>query len=182
MSPIARAVFLAALAGAALAACDYARRPKESTRPASSAKPAAPEAVLPAQMVAAVSSGKTASSVSVHFALQAVPAVGQPLPVDIAIVPHEAFNSVHAIFEAPEALALTTGKRLEKVDDAKPESVVTHKLLLHPAQEGVFIVTAAVDTETDEGSVTRIYSIPVIVNAPIPAKPTVGTPAASPSG
>jgi hypothetical protein len=50
--------------------------------------------------------------------------------------------------------------------------VLKHKLVLQPTQEGVFLVTAAVDTEGADGVVTRIYSIPVIVHpAGAPAKP-----------
>jgi hypothetical protein len=182
MSLTARAIFLAVLAAACLTACDDAPAPGEPAAPAA-VKPAAPGAALPAQMVAAVSSGKTATAISVHFTLGALPLVGKPLPVDIAVVPHQPFNSVHAFFEAPDALALATGERLEQIEDVKAESIVPHKLLLNPREEGVFLISAAVETEDDEGTITRIYSIPVIVNAPAPAeKPAAAAPTAGPAG
>lgn len=166
MSLKAREVFIAALAGASLAACDDAPAPSTpGNAPASSAaKPKGPEQVLPPQMVAAVSAGKTASMLGVHFALQTAPTVGKPLPVDIAIVPHRPFTSVRATFDGPDALRLSEGGRFEPQTDVKAETVLSHKLVLQPGQEGVFLVTAAVETEGEDGTVTRIYSIPVIVH------------------
>jgi hypothetical protein len=173
------------LACAAVAACGDAPAPKTATD-AASAKPASKEAQLPANMVAAVSAGKSASMIGLHFALEATPAVGKSLPVAIAIVPHKPFTSVRALFEAPNTLFLATGEHLEPQKDVKPESVLAHKLLLQPRQEGVFLITAAVETEGEDGTVTRIYSIPVIVHpAPGAAKPatTAETPApAKPAG
>jgi hypothetical protein len=119
--------------------------------------------------VAAVSAGKTASALSVHFSLEAPPAVGKPLPVEIAIVPHRAFTSVQAMFEAPESLVMPAGNRFEPHKDVKSEVVLTHRMQLQPSQEGVFLITAAVETEGEEGTVTRIYSIPVIVHGAAPA-------------
>ena len=119
-----------------------------------------------------------------HFALQASPSVGKPLPVEIAIVAHQPFASIHALFESPDAIPMSTGHRFEQQKDVKAETVLSHKLLLQPSEEGVFLVTAAVETEGDEGSVTRIYSIPIIVHAPTTAAPAtkpVTTPAASPA-
>jgi hypothetical protein len=106
--------------------------------------------------------------------------VGKSLPVTIAVVSHQPFTSVHASFESPDSIALVTGQRLEQVKDVKAETVLSHKLLLQPQQEGVFLVTAAVETEGEEGTVTRIYSIPLIVHGVAPA-PAPVTPAAQPA-
>jgi hypothetical protein len=181
MSLTAR-VGVALLACALAAGCDDAPAPKAApTQGGASAKPASKEAQLPANMVAAVSAGKSAAMISVHFALVAVPTVGKPLPVDIAIVPHRPFTSVRAFFEAPDAVIMATGDVFAPQTDVKAETVIAHKVLLQPTQEGVFLVTAAVETEGEDGTVTRIYSIPVIVHpaTETPAAPTV-KPAANP--
>lgn len=180
MSVSARAVGVALLACAFAAACDDAPAPKKTTQGAASTAPAAKEAQLPANMVAAVSAGKTASMIGLHFALEQVPSVGKPLPVAIAIVPHRQFASVRALFEAPEAIALTTGKQFEPQTNVKAETVLPHKILLQPTQEGVFLVTAAVETEGEDGTVTRIYSIPVIVHPAEAPKAPATQPAANP--
>ena len=180
MSVSARAVGVALLACAFAAACDDAPEPKKTTQGAASTAPAAKEAQLPGNMVAAVSAGKSASMIGLHFALEEVPSVGKPLPVAIAIVPHRQFASVRAFFEAPEAIVLATGEQFEPKADVKAETVLPHKILLQPTQEGVFLVTAAVETEGDDGTVTRIYSIPVIVHPAGAPKAPVAQPAANP--
>jgi hypothetical protein len=165
-----RATTIAVLACALVAACDESPPAKTGASEAAPAKEKLAE--LPAQMVAAVSSGKTSEMISVHFVLEAAPSVGKPLPVQIAIVPHRPFTIVRALFEAPDSLGMSAGRQFDEQKNVGVEAVLKHKLMLQPSQEGVFLVTAAVETEGTEGVVTRIYSIPVIVH-PVgdPAKP-----------
>jgi hypothetical protein len=83
--------------------------------------------------------------------------------VEVALVPHRKFEIVRAQFQAYDGLALTAGSSLEPKADVEPESVIKHELKLLPEQEGLFMVTAAIDSESDEGNVIRVFSIPVIV-------------------
>jgi hypothetical protein len=176
-----RGLALALFAAAGLYGCDDAPPAKAPAEASGPAKPVNTDAVLPAKFVAAVSAGKTATALSVHFSLEAPPAVGKPLPVEIAIVPHRPFASVRALFETPEALSMPAGNRFEEQKDVKSEVVLTHRMQLRPSQEGVFLITAAVETEGEEGSVTRIYSIPVIVHAAPGAPAAAPAPAAPPA-
>jgi hypothetical protein len=147
-----------------LAGCDDAPTEQAATGPAAAKTPAGPKlANLPPEMVAAVSAGKTATSIGVHFALRGPPTVGEPLPVDIAIVTHRKFLTVRAQFEVHGGLNLTAGDVFVSKSDSAAESVLKHDLVLLPEKDGLFMVTAIVDTEGDEGSVTRVFSIPVIV-------------------
>jgi hypothetical protein len=147
--------------------------PKQSSPPSSppaSTSPAKPkQASLPGEMVAAVAAGKSASVISVHFALGSPPKVGTPLPVQIAIVPHQPFTSVGVHFEIQDGLTMPVGEDFGPVDNVEPEKPLSHQLMLLPAKEGMFMVTAAVDTIGEEGNVVRIFSIPVIVGAAQPA-------------
>jgi hypothetical protein len=53
-------------------------------------------------------------------------------------------------------------------------------VVVQPSQEGVFLIPAAVESESEEGTVTRLYSIPVIVYGTLPAKkPAAAAPPAS---
>ena len=117
-------------------------------------------------MVAAVSAGKTAAMLSVHFALRAVPAVDHSLPVDIAIVPHRDFTSLRAHFESRDGLPLTSGEVLGPLGDSPKEKALTHELVLQPSKEGLFMIMAIVETEGEDGTVSRIFSIPIIVSPP----------------
>lgn len=134
-----------------------------------------------ASMVAAVSAGKTSSAVGVHFSLGNSPTVSTALPVEIAITPHENFVSLAAHFESQDGLTLMSGDHLPARKNAGSESVIKHQLSLMPARAGVFIITASVETEGAEGTVTRVFSIPVIVATNAPPPPAAAAPQAPPA-
>ncbi len=171
VAALAALVCLAALAGCgdpppAPAAGPVATKPAEVPK-------AAP---LSSKMVAAVAAGKNADAISVHFALEAPPAVATPLPVQIAIVPHRKFATVHVIFQNQDGLAIPAGESFGPVQDVDAEKALTHQLVLLPNKEGMFMVTVSVETMSEEGNVVRIFSIPVIVGAVQPALPAPTTP------
>jgi hypothetical protein len=128
-------------------------------------------------MVAAVSAGRSASVIGVHFALGNAPMVGRGLPVQIAIVPHQKFASVRAHFDSQDGLTVVSGDNLEPISDPAAEKPVKHQLVLMPAREGVFMVTASVETEAEEGTITRLFSIPVIVGPVEPGAANTASPA-----
>jgi hypothetical protein len=159
-----RVTTFAALAFACLlAACDGAPNDSQTAPQPKPNAPAPKVARLSNQMVSAVSAGKTASAISVHFALGAAPVVGQALPVKIAIVPHRSFKAVQAHFESHDGLTVTAGENFGPITEADSETALEHDLVLLPAKEGVFMVTTSVAADDEDGSVTRIYTIPVIV-------------------
>lgn len=168
--------------GVLLAGCDDGPSADASAPAAGTPKTVKPAvSQVPPEMVAAVSSAKNSSVVSVHFVLHGIPTVSKALPVDIAIVPHKSMTAVLAHFEARDGLALATGNVLDRLPDPAPEKVIKHQLILLPSKEGVFMVSAIVETESGEGSVTRLYSIPVIVGpAGAAAAPAVDTQATTP--
>lgn len=171
-----RFLIAAVICSGILAACDDSAKPADNAAPATNPTKKTPKvAGLAPDMVAAVSAGKTAAVISVHFALGSAPTVNKALPVDIAIVPHRDFTAVRAHFETHDGLALTTGDVFGPQADAPAEKALKHQLVLLPGNDGVFMVTAIVETEGEEGTVTRVFSIPVIV-APAP-----GTPPANPA-
>jgi len=170
----------ACAAGMLLAGCGDSPSPDapaSATGAPKAPKPAANR--LPPEMVAAVSAARNTGIVSVHFVLNGIPTVGKALPVDIAIVPHRPMASIVAHFDARDGLALATGESMERQADPVPEKVLKHQLVLLPGKEGVFMVTALVETETEEGMLSRIYSIPVIVGPP--GAPPAETPPAPPA-
>jgi hypothetical protein len=132
-------------------------------------------------MVAAVSAGRSSGVISVHFALSKPPVVGQALPVDIAIVPHHDFNSVRAHFDGMDGITVTTGTAMDPVTDVKLESVLKHQLVVLPAKEGVYLISATVESESPtEGTVSRVFSLPMVVSARESQEPAPA--AASPPG
>ena len=175
-----RAAFAAMVCACVFSACDDAPEKTESTTPAAPANAPTKTASIGADMVAAVSSGKAAGVIGVHFALRAAPAVNKALPVDVAIVPHRDFSSLIVHFDSQDGLAVTAGNVFGPKTDLDSEVPQTHQLVLLPTREGMFMVSASVDTESVEGNVTRIFSIPVIVTD-ARAATSPETPAAPPA-
>jgi len=166
-SPGVRASLVVALAsGVLLAACGNSTEDAPApttTAPAATAAPKPAKAKLAEQMVAAVSQGKNANAVGVHFILGAAPTVNQDLPVEIAIVPHEKFVSLRMSLAGQEGITIVSGDAFGPKTEVEPEKAFTHEVVLHPTSEGVFTISATVETEGSEGAVSRDYSIPVIV-------------------
>ncbi|MBC8028360.1 MAG: hypothetical protein H7Y89_20390 [Steroidobacteraceae bacterium] len=180
MSGIRCALVLAIVAfGSLVAACGDSPSEEPVATPAGPSK-TTKTAALPAEMVSAVSAGRSSGVVGVHFALGKLPLVGQALPVDIAIVPHQDFASVRASFEGPDGLPLNVGHELNPLTDVKSETIIKHQLVLLPRSDGVFIVSATVETESPtEGNVSRVFSLPIIVAAaaaPVAAAPAPAAP------
>jgi len=184
MSPVlirCRVLALTTLVGfVSLAGCgdpppEQTTTASEATKPATTPK----TAELGSQMVAAVSASKNSTAISVHFSLDTSPTVATPLPVQIAIVPHQEFESVRARFEVQDGLSMPVGEEFGPASDVDAEKTLSHQLVLLPAREGMFMVTVGVETTSDEGNIVRIFSIPVIVGptqgaaapAPAPAEP-----------
>lgn len=153
--------------------------PEENAAASTAAKPAAgpKAATLSSQMVAAVSASKNSTAIGVHFALDTSPTVGAPLHVQIAIVPHQDFESVRAHFESQEGLSMPAGQDFGPATGVDAEKSLTHQLVLVPAKEGMFMVTVGVDTVGEDGNIVRIFSIPVIVGPARGAAPATPAPA-----
>jgi hypothetical protein len=170
---------IACVCAVLLAACGDGAQQQPTAAP-KTPQAASKAAGLPPEMVAAVSAGKAATRISVHFALRGVPTIDQPLPVDIAIVPHVPFESVRVSFEARDGIKLTDAADVGPLTDVASEKPIKHRVSLLPLQEGMYMFTATVHTEGTEGSFTRVFSIPVVVPsgsaAAAPAAPAAPAP------
>jgi hypothetical protein len=161
------------------AACeDSAKAPDPAP---AAAKPSKPKIEgLPPDMVAAVSASRTASAIGMHFALGGKPEVNKALPVEIAIVPHQDFATVSAHFENQDGLAVSVGEDFGPMKSPALEKPLRHQLVLLPGREGVFVITASIETTDPSGNVTRVFSIPVVVSptvsADAPGEPTTAQP------
>lgn len=159
-----RAAFAVMVCVCVLAACDDAPPAQQENAPAAKKNEPPPKvANLSKDMVAAVSASKAANVVSLHFALRAPPTVNTPLPVEVAIVPHRKFATIRVHFESQDGLPATAGENFGPATDAETETAILHQLVLLPSKEGMFMVTSSVETESEDGTLTRVFSIPVIV-------------------
>lgn len=165
-----RCVYLVTLfAGAGmLAACEDSGKAPEVNTTASAPKVPKPKSDdLPADMVAAVAANPTNSPVSVHFSLGARPEVNKALPVEIAIVPGQDFETVSAHFLSQNGLAVTVGGVYGPVTTPAVGKPLRHQLVLLPGREGVFVLSVSIDTLDRLGAnYTRVFSIPLLVSVP----------------
>lgn len=125
-------------------------------------------------MVSAVSMAKSGANVALKFSLLQKPEVGQPLDVDVALVPNAEVDRLSVDFQPGDGLELlndSAGTRFEKPAEAKPIHV---RLRLLPKRDGIFAMGATVATQTGDDTSTRTFSIPVIAGEGLPelaAKP-----------
>ena len=181
LEPVARTLLLAMLASCTLlSACGDSTPAGGAKAPAASTARKAPKAVdLGAQMVAAVAPGPSTDTVGVHFALTKAPVLNEALPLDIAIVPHRQFASLSVHFFSQDGLTLVSGDALGPVLEAKVENPIRHQLVVMPVREGLYMINATVETSGADGSVSRVFSILVVVEPSVPSAPA---PAAAPPG
>ena len=171
----------AVLAGCSLlAACgNSGSEPDVSKTESGKLKPAKKPGIAE-QMVAAVSTSRSATVIGVYFSLAKTPTAHQALPVDIVLVPHQKLARVVVHFDGQDGVTVVSGDAMEPKADVDAESAIKHQLVLMPTAEGVFMINASVETEGSEGTVSRVFSIPIIVAASEPAAPAAESPQGKP--
>jgi hypothetical protein len=130
----------------------------------------------PSDMIAAVSSAKT-GPVELKFELRSRPEVGQPVAIDIAILPRAPnLDRIKAGFQADDGLDIVAGAELPPVEVAAPAPdkaadatpPIRHTLQIVPKRDGIFIITAAVTADSANQPQPRSFSIPVIAGRGLP--------------
>lgn len=115
-------------------------------------------------MVAAVSAGKGGPPVELKFELRGAPQAGQPLDVDVAILPDaQAISRLYGQFTGGEGVDLVDGGDLAAVEKPAQGAVIRHVVRVLPKKDGIFTFNAAVTVDLADDSVTRTFTIPVIV-------------------
>jgi hypothetical protein len=164
LKPAGRGLLIAAFSSCLLLAGCGGRSPEPGSAGPSGPKPVAPKTPqLGERMVAAVSHGNSAKALSVHFSLGTTPTANTALPVDIVILPHQKFALVRAHFDSQDGMTVISGDNFGPKTDVSTEVPIEHQLTVMPARAGVFVVNASVETESEDSTVSRVFSIPIIV-------------------
>ena len=123
----------------------------------------------PADMVAAVSAGKGGPPVGLKFELRASPQAGQPLDLDFAVLPDaQSIERINAKFQGSDGLDVVDGGDLAAVDKPAQGSVIRHVVRVLPKQDGIYTITAAISVDLASDSITRTFTIPIIVGEGLP--------------
>ena len=144
-------------------------------------KPLKPEDEFSRNMVSAVAASKPSMvPVQVKFDLRARPDVGQPVGVDLAIVPMSAsVDRVSGKVEGEDGLELVEGGEIAATERPAEGVPIRHAVKVLAKREGIFTVRAVVTVEAGGVSSTESYSLPVIAGAGAGANPAKPGPAAT---
>jgi hypothetical protein len=131
-------------------------------------------------MVSAVSASKAGPPVTLKFALNQRPMVGQPIEVEIALIPISDLTRLFARFQPSTGLTLVKGAESPQFERPKTGEPIHHTVTVMANVDGIYYITAAVVADAEDSSLTRTFSIPVIAGNGItaPAKPTAKADAA----
>jgi hypothetical protein len=116
-------------------------------------------------MVSAVSAaGNSTTPISMRFRLADRPAVRAPLQVTLLLIPSTGvvINHIHVSFQSSDGLQLQSDRNLD-LTDITPGTPIQQDLTVVPQQTGVLTLTATVLVDSDTQSISRTYSIPLIV-------------------
>jgi hypothetical protein len=139
---------------------------KNLAKPKATVDPALRE---PIDMVAAVSATKTGPPVQLKFELRQRPEIGQPLDVDVALIPDSpTLARVYAKFQGVEGLDLLDGSNIPAVEKPAQGVPIRHTVRVLPKRSGIFTLNVAVGVDSGTDSVSRAFAIPVIAGEGLP--------------
>jgi hypothetical protein len=172
----------------ALAACHRNSSSAPKAKPAPSpkapvaAKPGPTLQELTAGMVEAVTQGKSQAPVLLKFELQQRPVQGQPLEVDIALLPRIAASPATIQVTGSDGLQVATEDNRIEFPAVEASQVYRHSIKLTPTAEGICLLTLSVSLKHDQLDDSRVFSVPIIVGNDLGAAPgsATGAPAAAP--
>jgi hypothetical protein len=119
-------------------------------------------AELTAGMVEAASQGKSQLPVVLKFDLQQRPVVGQPLDINIAVVP-QIDAAAAQIQVAGDGFTVAAGAGSIDLPAVEAGQVYRQTVKVTPTVDGVQLLGLTVSLKHDEMSESRSFSIPVIV-------------------
>lgn len=123
------------------------------------------------EMVAAVPTGKPGAPVALKFDVAKRPKVGEPLDIQVAVLPEAAVNSLQVVFQAGDGLQIKSGGDLQIRSNPSAGREIMHTVVVTPIREGIFYLTAVVVTEAAD-SQARTFAIPIVVGSPVAAATT----------
>jgi hypothetical protein len=137
--------------------------PTPHVRAALPAKKGPTAAELTAGMVEAVSQGKSDLGVQLKFSLREKPTVGQPLDIDIAVMPQIDAAAAEVQITGGDGLTVAEGANQIGLPNVQAGEVYRQSFKITPAAEGVLLLGLTVSLKHDEVTDSRVFSIPVIV-------------------
>jgi hypothetical protein len=128
-----------------------------------------PEDAVSPYMVAAVAAGKEASTgLQLKYELQGHPGVGEPLDIDLVIIPANPLDSLSGQIQGEEGLDVVGGGQIPAADKPVPGTPIRHTVKVVPRKDGIFVLSAAISTVAGGPPQVQTFSIPLIAGSGLP--------------
>jgi hypothetical protein len=114
-------------------------------------------------MVEAPSQGKSNVAVQLKFDLQRRPTVGQPLEINVAVIPQIDADPAELQVTGGEGLTVAPGAAHFDLAAVESGQVYRQSLTVTPGTEGVLVLGLTVSLKHDDTTDTHAFSIPLIV-------------------
>ncbi len=126
------------------------------------ANPSNGNEALERDMVAAVSPGGSEPPIGLRFRLETKPVVGSPAQLVLALIPTPGaeISHIHGSMQA-DGLQLESARTFD-IDSPRNDAPIEQDVTIVPQRNGVLSVSATLQVDYGNGSLSRTYVIPVI--------------------
>jgi hypothetical protein len=122
-----------------------------------------PADALSPYLVTAVPTGKSGTaSVQLKFELGGRPEPGDPLDIDLVILPTTDLDRVAGTVQGDDGLEIVDGATLEPADKPAAGTPIHRSVRALPRKEGIFVLSAVVSADSGGQPVNQTFLIPVI--------------------
>ena len=154
-------------------------------------KAATPADSLSPYLVGAVTTAKSgAGLLQLKFELAARPAVGEPVDLDLVIVPQaDNITQISGTVQGDDGLEVVSGDTIAPADKITFGTPIHHALKVRARRDGIFTLSAAMTVESGGQMLAPVYSMPLIAgngqadtgaaSAPAKSPPKTAPPAAA---
>jgi hypothetical protein len=155
--------------------------PAQAKKAAPVKKVATPADSLSPYLVTAVTTTKTgAELLQVKFELAGHPEVGDPVDLDLVLVPAaDNIDRISGTIQGDEGLEVVSGGTLDPAEKPAFGTPIHRNLKVRAKRDGIFTLSAALTVESGGQSLGPVYSLPIIAGNGL--ADTGATPAPAPS-
>jgi hypothetical protein len=127
-------------------------------------KAASPADSLSPYLVSAVTTAKGgASLLQVKFEVGARPLVGDPVEVDLVIVPQaDHIEEISGTVQGDEGLEVVSGGAIPPAEKPLFGTPIHHSLKVRARRDGIFSLSAALTVQAEGQTLAPVYSLPLI--------------------
>ena len=115
-------------------------------------------------LVSAVTTGKSgATMLQVKYELSGRPDVGEPVDVDLVIIPQaDNIDSISGTVQGDDGVEITSGETIPPAEKPTFGNPIHRALKVRAKRDGIFTLSAAMTIETGGQALAPIYAMPII--------------------